>query len=182
MNKHPVPSMAATTAHPFRGDASVLAREPLEWRRRGWSRREWDLLANGQRVGGLVLRRSFREHAQLDGPSGTWAIRRHFWSGAIEVFFKDRPALRYESRPFTRDVVECAEGSRFEWGRPAWWKSDWDMSTESGFAVVSFRIRLAFRASGYTIEVSPMGRRLPELEPLILLGGYLLTRAHSHAH
>jgi hypothetical protein len=90
--------------------------------------------------------------------------------------------VHYQSRPFTRDLVQCAAGSQFEWGRPVWWSSEWHMFTGSGFPVVSFRTRSPLRGTGYTIEISDMGRRVPELEALILLGGYLLTRTRSHAH
>ncbi|TMQ73210.1 MAG: hypothetical protein E6K81_05300 [Candidatus Eisenbacteria bacterium] len=155
---------------------------PLEWRRPHRLRREWVLGAGGRQAAWLTVTGTLREQIRLEGPSGEWAIRKR-WNGALELSRTGAtgPTACYAPNVWSGGVITTASGQRYEWTRTRWWATEWAIATSSGFQCMTFRPRRGVGRREPVVEILASGRRLPELEVLVLLGSCLLLRAYPRA-
>jgi hypothetical protein len=176
------PTMMTPRPAPADFVAPGWARELLEWRKPKWHRSEWELWAGAQPIGALVERGGFRERALGHGPSGDWEFGSR-WSGEawISPVGSEEWAARFRPTGWGGGTIMTASGLEYGWRREGFWRPDYIIATDSGFACVRFRHRPSSRRFGCGVAIEPEGLRIPELEALIFLGWRLLVMRRTHA-
>lgn len=92
------------------------------------------------------------------------------------------PAVTFRPGWFGAGTVETAGGQALRWHRADFWGRTWALVDAGGLTRVTFqRGPGLFRADTHVLVADP-ARRDPELEPLVLLGFYLIVLMARQSH
>lgn len=163
------------------GEAAWVTRA-LEWRQPHARRSEWQLFAGGERIGALRIQGVFREESEAEGPSGLWCFRGGGGHTEISLAGTTLPAARYEQRWFSGRVESLGSGLRWQWSRHGFVRPWFLLATESDTPCVLVRPSSGLTRFGAVVTIEPAGRRIAEIEPLVLLLWQVVLVDHRRAH
>ena len=155
------------------------------WRRPRMWRRQYELRARGELIGRLEARSMLGGSMWGETAAGVWRVRHvGLLRGRSLVTAEGgtEPAAEFRPRWFGAGDVVTAGGQSFRWHRADFWGLHWEMVGSSGLAHLGFARSPAFLSLDTTVRVSATAQRDPELEPLVLLGYYLLLLMVRQAH
>ena len=148
-------------------------------------RRQYELRARGELIGRLEARSMLGGSMWGQTASGVWRVRHvGLLRGRSLVTAEGgtEPAAEFRPRWFGAGDVVTAGGQSFRWHRADFWGLHWEMVGSTGLAHLGFARSPAFLSLDTTVRVSATAQRDPELEPLVLLGYYLLLLMVRQAH
>ncbi len=157
-----------------------------DWERAGevrWLRprllaRRWELHVDGEVAAVVAARGVFQRVMVAQTALARWEIARDWLGGAtVRREGQSAPALRFHRGWFGARV--SAADAEFRWRLAGWWLGQGVMSNREGFEF--FRVRRRFSRAEARVELTDAGRRLGELEPLLLLAWALMLSSH-HRH
>lgn len=148
------------------------------WRRpKLWSRR-FELRAGERALASLETRAWFTGVMHADTASGGWTLR-HEGLLRGRVLVRAHPAasdaLEFRPRWFGSGDVQLANGTALRWHRADFWGRRWELVDSGGLPRVTFVRLPAFLSPDVEVRVSEAARTEPMLEPLVLLGYYLIV-------
>ena len=154
---------------------------PLLWQQTGWRDRAWELTSAGKRVAFMRSRGMVRQAWEVEGPSGAWRFNTR-WTGRTGIFHGGDEAATalYEPGWWGRGPITMASGEVYRWKLAGLFSRTWLISTDSGFPVLRIASRTGFLRFGGRVEIEEAGRRLRDLEALVLIGWRLALLAHRH--
>jgi hypothetical protein len=154
----------------------------LSWNQLGMLRREWEWRADERVIGRLRLEGLVRPKPIAEGPSGPWTIQMA-WTGHAEIRdTKARVVASYRPGWWGNGTIGTLSNERLRWKRRGLMRPTWTIETESGTACLTFRAKRSFVRYEATVEISDFGRRLEQLEALMLLGWHLYVAAERVHH
>jgi hypothetical protein len=149
------------------------------WRRRYELRTGSDVLAV------LESRATLRSDTSVESSSGRWRMRHEgLLRGLVRVVHEGHAgdAAVFRPRWFGAGDVTTARGDVLHWHRGDFWGRRWEMVDSGGLARVTFARAPAFFSLDVRVVVGEHAWKDPELEPLVLLGFYLLLLMARQAH
>lgn len=155
------------------------------WKRPQMWRRQYELRTGGELIARLESRSLPGGSMWAETASGSWRVRhvgllrgrsRVTAEGATE------PAVEFRPRWFGAGDIETARGNRFRWHRADFWGQRWAMVDSGGLRYLAFARSPAFLSLDTRVDVADHARDDAELEPLVLLGYYLLLLMVRQSH
>ena len=159
---------------------------PWTWRRPHlWSRR-YELRAGDALLASLETRSVLSSVMVGETTHGQWLLRHAgLLRGRVQVLVPGTGAELAAFRPrwFGAGDVTTAAGQSLRWHRADFWGRRWELADAGGLARITFERMPAFLSPDTAVNVSEAARDDTELEPLVLLGFYLvlLMARQSHA-
>lgn len=148
------------------------------WRRpKLWSRR-FELRAGEQVLASLETRAWLTGVMHADTASGAWTVRHEgLLRGRVLVraVGATSDALVFRPRWFGAGDVQLASGAVLRWHRADFWGRRWELVDSGGLPRVTFVRLPAFMSPDAEVKVSEPARNEPLLDPLVLLGYYLIV-------
>ena len=155
------------------------------WKRPQMWRRQYELRAGGELIGRLESRSMLGGSMWGETASGAWRVR-HVGllrgRSLITAEGATEPAAQFQPRWFGAGDVVTARGQRYRWHREDFWGQRWAMVDSGGITHLSFARSPAFLTLDTRVTVADSARRDEELEPLVLLGYYLLLLMVRQSH
>lgn len=164
--------------------AEALDREWVWKRPRMW-RRRYELLAEGERLAVLEARSPLGGTMWGETAGERWLVR-HL--GLLRGHVRVAPesggdaAAEFHPRWFGAGQVTTRGGQVLRWRRADFWGRRWEMVDTGGLARLTLERSPGFLSADARVRVSDAARSDPELEPLVLLGYYLLILMVRQAH
>ena len=159
--------------------ADWLWRRPQVWRRR------YELRAGTELIARLEARALMGGSMRGETASGAWVVRHvGLLRGRSVVARPDarEPAAEFRPRWFGAGDVDTAGGRSFRWHRADLWGQRWELVDPGGIACLRFERSPAFLSLDTRVHVADSMRADAELEPLVLLGYFLLLLMVRQSH
>jgi hypothetical protein len=160
---------------------------PWLWTRPKMLRRRYELHAGPALLARLESRATLRSDTLVESATGRWRMRHEgLFRGRVRIIHEGHAgdAAVYQPRWFGAGDVTTARGDVLHWRRADFWGRRWEMVDSGGLARVTFSRSPAFFSLDVRVDVGLHARGDSELEPLVLLGFYLLLlmvrQSHSH--
>jgi hypothetical protein len=158
----------------------------LEWRQPRLLERRWDLVVDGETIAVLRSRGAFKRGFVAETSTGLWEIHTG-WRGdaTIRAQGSEAPSARFRRGWLGRGQIETGAGDSMSWRRRGWWRGQAVLCNREGFEFFCIRHRFSPPRIQASIELTDSGRRLDDLEPLLLLAWALMLesgRQGAHAH
>jgi len=155
------------------------------WKRPQMWRRQYELRASGELIGRLEARSVLGGSMAGETAGGSWRVR-HVGllrgRSLVTAEGATEPAAEFRPRWFGAGDIVTARGNRFRWHRSDFWGLRWAMVDSGGLDRLSFARSPAFLSVDTQVTVSPAARDDAELEPLVLLGYFLLLLMVRQSH
>lgn len=175
------------------GSAPAVRLKPLReafgetwlWTRPKVWRRRYELRAGGDLLAVLESRATLRSDTAVESASGRWRMRHEgLLRGRVRILHEGHAgdAAVFRPRWFGAGDVTTARGDVLRWQRADFWGRRWQMVDSGGLARVTFARAPAFFSLDVRVEVGAHARDDAELEPLVMLGFYLLLLMARQAH
>ena len=187
------PAGARGAADPVRDSVAAVRLKPLAgahgeawlWTRPKVWRRRYELRAGSDLLAVLESRATLRSDTSVETATGRWRMRHEgLLRGRVRVVHEGHAgdAALFRPRWFGAGEVTTARGDILHWQRADFWGRRWRMVDSGGLARVTFSRAPAFFSLDVRVEVGAHAHADPELEPLVLLGFYLLLLMARQAH
>jgi hypothetical protein len=156
--------------------AEALERE-WAWKRPGMWRRRFELRAGGELLAVLESRAPLGATLWGQTAGGEWQVRH---MGLLRGWVRVTPAgggdavAEFHPRWFGAGDVTTRGGQALRWHRADFWGRRWEMVDSGGLMRLAFERGPGFLNPDTFVRLSPAARADPELEPLVLLGFYIL--------
>ena len=158
-----------------------LAGRELKWSQPSALKQEFELRAGSERVASLVFRSAWGTFATAKSGDGSWTFKRvGFWQNRASIRAPDTEidlALFKDSTWDSGGTLEFPDGRKFK-ATTNFWDTELAFKTMSNEPIMQFKYGGVFRKSA-TVEISPLGRRIPELPLFVLFGWYLVIMLDS---
>lgn len=160
--------------------AEVVSYE-LKWSQPSMARREYQLTASGERIGGLGFRSMFGTHATTQGADGSLTFKRvGFWQqkATARAQGSETDLAVFTNNTWSNGgTLRFASGAEFRATSNIW-------QTRFAFLDASEQPLVTFHLSGVLhlssrVEVHAAARSLPQLALLVYFGWYLAVMLHS---
>lgn len=155
------------------------------WRRPHMWRRQYELRAGRERLARLESRSMLGGSMWGETASGAWHVRHvGLLRGRSLVTAEGHrePSAEFRPRWFGAGDVTTARGASYRWHREDIWGQRWAMVDRGGLTHLEFARSPAFLTLDTRVTVSDAARDDAELEPLVLLGYYLLLLMVRQSH
>lgn len=159
--------------------------EPWLWTRPKLWRRRYELKAGAELLAVLESRSSFRSDTVVETATGRWRMRHEgLLRGFVRILHEGHAgdAATFRPRWFGAGDLTTQRGDVLRWHRGDFWGRRWEMMDSGGLMRIAFARAPAFFSLDTRVEIAEHARRDPELEPLVLLGFYLLLLMARQAH
>ena len=156
----------------------------LEWRQPQWSRRYWELNADGALAATVTWRGPWRRGFVARTASGVWTIRESLWGRrSIHRGDEEAPVASSVREGFLTLAIERADGERLMWRRESWLGALHVLENRERFSMLRVRRTRGFVRFSGGVMLEDAARHLPDLEPLVILvWALVLAEARRHAH
>ncbi len=155
------------------------------WKRpRLWHRR-YELRAGDEVLAVLESRSPLGPGMGAESAGGHWRLRHEgLLRGRVHVTntAETGDAAVFHPRWFGAGDVSTREGQALRWHRADFWGRRWEFVDAGGLARLVFERAPGILSPDTRVEVSESARHDPELEPLVLLGFYLLLLMARQSH
>ena len=155
------------------------------WKRPRMWRRRYELLSDGEPLAVLEARSLLGASMWGETAGGEWQVRHQ---GLLRGRVRIEPAgggdalAEFHPRWFGAGDVTTRSGQSLRWHRADFWGRRWELVDTGGLARLVFERAPGFLSPETSVRVSESAARDPELEPLVLLGYYLLLLMVRQAH
>lgn len=159
--------------------------EAWMWTRPKLWRRRYELRAGADVLAVLESRASLRSDVSVESATGRWRLRHEgLLRGRVRVIHEGHSgdAALFRPRWFGAGDVTTQRGDVLRWHRGDFWGRRWEMVDTGGLSRLTFARAPAFFSLDIQVQVAEHARRDPELEPLVMLGFYLLLLMARQAH
>ena len=159
--------------------ADWLWTRPKMWRRR------YELRADRALLAVLESRATLRSDTVVESATGRWRMRHEgLFRGRVRVLHEGHAgdAAVFRPRWFGAGDITTARGDVLRWHRTDFWGRRWEMVDSGGLARVTFSRAPAFFSLDVRVDVAAHARADSELEPLVMLGFYLLLIMARQSH
>ncbi len=156
-----------------------------DWKRPHMWRRQYELRAGGELIARLESRSVLGGSMWGETSSGSWQVRHVGLLRGRSLVTADgaaKPAAEFRPRWFGAGEVVTASGRTYRWHRADFWGQRWELVDSGGLTHLSFARSPAFLTLDTRVQVSASARHDAELEPLVLLGYYLLLLMVRQSH
>lgn len=155
------------------------------WKRPRLLRRSYELRAGESLLATLEMRALLRADMQGRTASHLWRLRHEgLFRGRVRVVregARDDEAI-FRPRWFGAGDITTRSGAVLRWRRGDFWGRRWVMVDTGGLPWLTFTRTPALLSLDTQVEPGEHARRDPELEPLVLLGFYLLVLMARQVH
>lgn len=178
----PAPAAGAhTPLLPFASahDRAWLWKRPRLWRRR------YELHAGDALLGVLESRSALGSAVAGETAGERWRLRHEgLLRGRVRVLHEGHAGDEALYRPgwFGAGDVTTRRGRVLRWHRADFWGRRWEMVDTGGLPWVVFTRTPAFVSLDTRVEVAEHARKDPELQPVVLLGFYLIVLMARQVH
>jgi hypothetical protein len=153
----------------------------LEWVQPHALKREYELLAGGERIASLRFRSAFGTLATAESAEGCWTFKRvGFWQARVTVRACGSDANLAIFKPNTWSdggTLEFPDGRRVL-ATTSFWQTRLEFTTEAGELLVRLHPAGLFRLS---VRVELGAAHPAGLQWLVMLGCYLIVAMHDEA-
>lgn len=159
-------------------DNSSLLSRSLEWVQPRIFHQEYELLADGQRVGKLWFEGIFRMTATAEVEGQRWTLKhkgcfRHRVI-ATEPGWESPVAVMERGWSSAGVLQLTATGRRFRWKKGNFWGTEWAFLSDDEQVLVRFKFKGFFK-KGVIVQVDPVAGQVTELPLLLVFGWYLMV-------
>ena len=156
----------------------------LIWVRSRMTRREYNILANGELVGALRWPSLWSSLAMVETAGKRWTFQRFGLlrrKMCVRADGQSTDEAVFLSGWWGRGILELGAGRRYRWQRQGFWHPWWMFLDEQDIPVVQCRSQLALFRGGGRIEIAPSLLQHPDVPLLVLLGVYRVIERRRRA-